>query len=96
VSGQIFSTMVVEGMPGHSVTYHRRYDPRHLGGRCAVFGRGVGVRRARSQCVVAAARATPLSSNLAALNSLLGAAEFEIDPAMSIKGAVCSGSSGRE
>jgi hypothetical protein len=93
VSGQIFGTMVVEGMPGHAVTYSITGAILAASGAVVRFsGRGVGARTGEGHKVRyrgAACYATD-DPNLTALNSLLGAAEFEIDPAtMSIKGAVC-------
>lgn len=93
VQGQIFSTMTVEGSPGHPVTYSITGGLLAASGAVVQFsGRGVGIRtgdghKSRYRGSACYSTADP---NLAALNSLLAAAEFEIDPAtMSVKGAIC-------
>ncbi len=93
VPGQIFSTMTVEGVPGHPVTYAITGALLAASGAVVQFsGRGVGIRtgeghKVRYRGAACYATADP---NLAAFNSLLGGVEFEIDPAtMTIKGAVC-------
>lgn len=93
VPGQIFSTMVVEGVIGHPVTYAITGTLLAASGAVVRFsGRGVGMRtgeghKARYRGAACYATDDP---KLAAYNSLLGGVEFEVDPAtMSIKGVVC-------
>jgi len=93
VPGQIFSTMTVEGVPGHPVTYSIAGALLATSGAVVQFsGRGVGIRTGEGHKVRyrGAACYSTADPNLASFNSLLGGVEFEIDPAtMSIKGAVC-------
>jgi len=90
VPGQGFATMIIEGIPGHAVTYASTATILAASGAVVrVSGRGVGIRtgeghKARYRGSACYATDDP---KLAALNSLLAAAEFEIDPAMmTIKG----------
>lgn len=88
--GQGFSTLVIEGTPGHAATYTTTATLLAASGAVVrMSGRGVAIRTGEGhkiRCRGAACYATD-DPKLAAFNSLLGAAEFEIDPAtMTIKG----------
>ena len=90
VPGQGFATMIIEGIPGHAVTYASTATILAASGAVVrVSGRGVGIRTGeghKTRYRGSACYATD-DPKLAALNSLLAAAEFEIDPAtMTIKG----------
>jgi hypothetical protein len=90
VPGQGFATMIVEGMPGQAVTYTTTATILAASGAVVrASGRGVGIRTGEGHKVRyrgAGCYATD-DPKLAALNGLLAAAEFEIDPAtMTIKG----------
>jgi hypothetical protein len=90
VPGQGFATMIVEGVPGHAVTYTSTGTILAASGAVVrASGRGVGIRTGEGhkvRCRGSACYATD-DPKLAALNGLLAAAEFEIDPAtMTIKG----------
>ena len=93
VPGQIFSTMTVEGVPGHPVTYSITGALLAASGAVVQFsGSGVGIRTGEGHKVRYRGAACYATTDpaLAAFNSLLGGVEFEIDPAtMTIKGAVC-------
>ena len=93
VPGQTFGTMIVEGMPGHAVTYTSTGTILAASGAVVrVSGRGVGIRtgeghKARYRGSACFATDDP---KLAAFNNTLAAVEFEIDPAtMTIKGVAC-------
>jgi hypothetical protein len=93
VSGQFFSTMVVEGTPGRPATYSSTGTLLAASGAVMrVFGRGVGIRTGEGhkvRCRGSGCASTD-DPKLAALNTMLTAVEFEIDPAtMTVKGAVC-------
>jgi hypothetical protein len=90
VPGQAFATMIVEGIPGHAVTYTSTGTILAASGAVVrLSGRGVGIRTGEGHKVRyrgASCFATD-DPKLAAFNGLLAAAEFEIDPAtMTIKG----------
>jgi hypothetical protein len=90
VPGQGFSTLIIEGMPGHAATYTTTATLLAASGTVVrMSGRGVAIRTGEGhklRCRGAACYATD-DPKLAAFNNLLGAAEFEIDPAtMTIKG----------
>ena len=91
--GQLFSTMVIDGVPGRPVTYAITGTLLAASGAVVRFsGRGVGMRtgeghKARYRGAACYDTDDP---QLAAYNSILGGVEFEIDPTtMAIKGAVC-------
>lgn len=91
VPGQGFATTVLEGVPGHAVTYTTTGTLLAASGAVVrVSGRGVGIRTGEGhkvRCRGAACYATE-DPQLAAFNSLLAAVEFEIDPtAMTIRGS---------
>jgi hypothetical protein len=91
--GQFFSTMVIEGVPGQAVTYTSTGTLLAASGAVVrVTGRGVGIRTGQGHKgrYRGAGCASTADLQLAALNSLLTAAEFEIDPAtLTVQGAVC-------
>jgi hypothetical protein len=93
VQGQFFSTMVIEGMVGQAVTYTTTGTLLAASGAVVrVAGRGVGIRTGQGHKgrYRGAGCASTDDPKLAALTTMLTAAEFEIDPAtMTIKGAVC-------
>lgn len=93
VPGQAFSTMIVEGMPGHAVTYSSTGAILAASGAVVrVSGRGVGIRTGEGHKVRYRGSGCFATDDpkLAAFNGILAAAEFEIDPAtMTIKGVAC-------
>jgi hypothetical protein len=93
VPGQIYSTMTVEGSRGRPVTYAITGAILATSGAVVQFtGRGVGIRTGEGHKVRyrGSAHYATDDPSLVAFNSLLTAAEFEIDPATgTITGAIC-------
>jgi hypothetical protein len=92
VPGQVFGTMVIEGVPGHTATYTSAGTILAASGAVVrVSGQGVCIRTGEGhkiRCRGTGCLATD-DPKLAALNGLLAAAEFEIDPAaMTITGTI--------
>lgn len=90
VPGQVFATMVVEGVPGQAVTYTTTSTILAASGAVVrVSGRGVGIRTGEGHKVRYRGGTCFATDDpkLAAFNGLLAAVEFEIDPAtMTSKG----------
>ena len=90
VPGQGFATMIVEGITGQTVTYTTTATVLAASGAVVrMSGRGVGIRTGEGHKMRyrGAACYSTDDPKLAALNGLLGAAEFELDPAtMTING----------
>lgn len=90
VPGQGFATMIIEGIPGHAVTYTTTGTILAASGAVVrVSGRGVGIRTSEGHKVRYRGSSCFATDDpkLAAFNGLLAAAEFEVDPAtMTIKG----------
>jgi len=90
VPGQAFATMIVEGVPGHAVTWTSTGTILAASGAVVrTSGRGVGIRTGEGHKVRYRGGACFATDDpkLAAFNGILAAVEFEIDPAtMTSKG----------
>jgi hypothetical protein len=84
VPGQAFTTLVIEGVPGHAATYTSTSTLLAASGAVVrISGRGVAMRTGEGhkvRCRGASCYATD-DPKLVAFNGLIGAAEIEIDPA---------------
>jgi hypothetical protein len=93
VAGKIFSSMTVEGSRGRPVTYSITGGLLAASGAVIQFtGQGVGIRTGEGHKVRYRGSACYATDDptLTAFNSLLTAAEFEIDPITeTISGVVC-------